>query len=225
MKTAVSTPARNGSGALTRAAHETLRAHLHDGRLRAGAFLSMPMLVETLGLPLAAVREAVKRAEAAGLVTVVPKRGIAVMEADADTTRECLDLRAVLETEGARRRLLCAGPPDLTELRRQHEEMLARARQSLANGLPRQAIAGDLSLHDRLSGWLDSALMTQLYADNRSRIAIIQNVRPFLPDRIVPAMEEHLRIIAALEAGDIGRATEAIRQHLHQTMRWWGVEP
>ena len=88
-----------------------------------------------------------------------------------------------------------------------------------------QAIAVDLSLHDRLSGWLDSALMTQLYADNRSRIAIIQNVRPFLPDRIVPAMEEHLRIIAALEAGDIGRATEAIRQHLHQTMRWWGVEP
>ena len=101
----------------------------------------------------------------------------------------------------------------------------AQGMRHLGNGLPRQAIAVDLSLHDRLSGWLDSALMTQLYADNRSRIAIIQNVRPFLPDRIVPAMEEHLRIIAALEAGDIGRATEAIRQHLHQTMRWWGVEP
>ena len=48
----------------------------------------MPGLVEMIGLPLAATREAVKRADVDGLVRVLPKRGVRVMEATADVTRQ-----------------------------------------------------------------------------------------------------------------------------------------
>src|SRR5690554_3909104 len=58
-----------------------LRQLLVDGGLRPGQFVSMPDLVRQLGLPIAPVREAVKRAEALSLVTVVPKRGAFVMDA------------------------------------------------------------------------------------------------------------------------------------------------
>ena len=60
----------------------------------------MPGLVEMIGLPLAATREAVKRADVDGLVRVLPKRGVLVMEAAADVTRHCMDLRAMLDAEG-----------------------------------------------------------------------------------------------------------------------------
>ena len=62
-----------------------------------------------LDLPLAATREAVKRADVNGLVRVLPKRGVLVMDASAKVTRDCMDLRALLDAEGARR-LIAAGP-------------------------------------------------------------------------------------------------------------------
>lgn len=62
-----------------------------------------------------------------------------------------------------------------------------------------------------------------IYDDNRNRIAIIQIQRPFLADRIVSAMDEHLAIISALEARNVEDAVAAIRQHLVNTLRWWGV--
>ena len=58
---------------------------------------------------------------------------------------------------------------------------------------------------------------------NRDRIAVVQNTRPFLPDRIVPAMQEHLAIIEALERRDAEAAVEAIGIHYRSTLRWWGI--
>lgn len=207
-------------------AYGALLAELRDGRLPSGTFVSMPLLVDRLGLPIAAVREAVKRAEAAALVTVLPKRGLTVMDAGPQTTRECLDLRAMFDAEGARRLVLQGGDIPLAALREAHE----RLRDAVADGralpgLSRRAIETDLSLHDALAGGLRSRLARRLYLENRDRIAVIQNTRPFVPDRILSAMTEHLAIIAALEARDADRAVAAIRDHLAGTLRWWGVDP
>lgn len=58
---------------------------------------------------------------------------------------------------------------------------------------------------------------------NRNRIAVIQNTRPFLPDRIVPAMEEHLAIIDALDRRDAEAAVAGLAEHCRTTLRWWGI--
>ena len=208
---------------LAERAHQALIAHLCEGRLQSGSFLSVPALVERLDLPLAAVREAVKRAEAAELLTILPKRGIMVMEASPAITRECLDLRAILDCEGARRLIRAGLPAPLTELRQAHEALRDRAAQDSRPELSPLAIATDLSLHDTLSAGLESRLARRVYAENRVRIAVIQNTRPFLTDRIVSAMTEHLDIIEALDARDAEAACAAIETHLVQTLRWWGI--
>lgn len=208
---------------LAERAYDALIAALRAGRLASGAFLSMPGLVAQLGLPIAAVREAVKRAEARGLVTIFPKRGIQIMDAGPKMTRECLELRAMFDAEGVRRLIASGQRLPLDELRAAHETVLNAARERLSPELPRIAIETDLSLHDAMARSLGQGLAGQLYADNRHRVAVIQNTRPFLADRIVSAMEEHLAIIAAIEARDPEAAAEAIRTHLAATLRWWGV--
>lgn len=210
---------------LTERAHQALLAQLREGQLRSGSFLSVPALVTRLGLPIAAVREAVKRAEAAELLTILPKRGVMVMESSPAITRECLDLRAILDCEGGRRLIEAGLPLPLAELRRTHEELRDRALREPVPELSPLAIATDLSLHDALSLGLDSRLARRIYAENRDRIAVIQNTRPFLTDRIVSAMTEHLGIIAALERKDAAALCKAVRHHLAQTLRWWGVAP
>lgn len=204
-------------------AYQALVAQLRDGRLASGAFLSIPMLVDRLDMPIAAVRDAVKRAEASGLFTVIPKRGVLVMDAGAQTTRECLELRAIFDCEGARRLIENHGEIPLASLRNAHERLRDDASDKMTPDLSSRAIETDLSLHDALATGLNSTLATRLYAENRNRIAVIQNTRSFLPDRIQSAMQEHLTIIAAIEARDSEAVILAIRDHLQSTLRWWGV--
>lgn len=207
-------------------AYRSLIARLRDGTLGSGRFVSMPVLGEIIGFPIAATREAVKRAEAHGLLSVMPKRGVVVMSADPETTRACLDFRAMLDGEGARRRILSDEEfrAELDALRQSHEALLADARAGHAGDLSRRAVATDLTLHDFLAGGLGNPLATEAYAVNRHRVAIIQNMRPFLPDRIASAMAEHLAIIDAVARRESQAAVAAIDHHHRQTLRWWGVE-
>lgn len=204
-------------------AHHALSAVLKNGQLRAGQFLSMSQLVDIIGFPLSAVREAVKQASSQGLLATLPKRGIQVMEARPETIRDCLDFRMVLDQEGARRRVTSGTFEGLEDLRQQHLEMRDAAHDNAAADLPPKAMQADLSLHDYLAGGLANSQLAAAYGANRMRLAIIQNARPFLQVRIVSAMEEHLAIIGALESRDAAEAAEAIRYHCEQTLRWWGV--
>ncbi len=204
-------------------AQEALLAALRSGTLRNGQFISMSQLVDILEFPIAPVREAVKHASTQGFLKTLPKRGVQVMEASPENIRECLDVRLVYDQEGARRRIAGNALEGLESLRRHHEELRDAARAGASGNMPPRAIEVDLSLHNYLGEGLGNSLLTASYAANRTRIAIIQNARPFLQDRIVSAMEEHLTVIEALANRDPDAAAEALRHHCAQTLRWWGV--
>ncbi len=204
-------------------AYDRLVGVLRDGRLASGQFVSMPGLVDLLELPIAATREAVKRAGVNGLVEVLPQRGVRVMEASPALTRDCMDLRAILDQEGARRLVTAGGELPLAALRASHEALIADAERAMTPDMPARAVLTDLSLHDALAAGLANDFAAEAYRVNRDRIAVIQNTRPFLADRIVPAMREHLAIIDALERRDADAAIEAIAVHYRLTLRWWGI--
>ena len=143
------------------------------------------------------MREAVKGAEVTGLRSVIPKRGIIVMDAGPETTRDCLSLRTMFDCERARCLIAAGVDMPLATLRKVHEDLLHTASAQDFPDLSRHAIQTDLPLHDMLAAGVGSPLAMRLYDENRDRIAVIQNSRPFLPTRIVSAMGEHLDVIAA----------------------------
>lgn len=214
------------SGLLAERAFLALRALLTAGELRAGQFVSMPDLARMIGFPIAPVREAVKRAQALALLSVRPKRGVVVMEATSERVRECFHLRTIFDQQGAREWVERARPQariELAALRAAHERVRALAHSGVTPALQREAMEVDWALHAALAAALDNDSAAGLYGHNRDRIAIIQHSRPLLPDRIVPAMDEHLAIIDALATGDAGLAVERVREHYRQTLRWWGI--
>lgn len=200
-----------------------LRELLTGGELRAGQFVSMPDLVKTIGLPIAPVREAVKRAESAALVRILPKRGVAIMEATPDLVRDCFHLRTILDQEGARELARTRADGHLAELRERHQRVLDEARAGVTPSLQREAMAVDWMMHTTLADALGNDSVREIYSRNRDRIAVMQHSRPLLPDRIVPAMEEHLAILDAIASGDEQRAAGEVRNHFRQTLRWWGI--
>ncbi len=200
-----------------------LRELLTNGGLRAGQFVSMPDLVKLIGLPIAPVREAVKRAESAGLVRILPKRGVAVMQATPELIRDCFHLRTIFDQEGARQLVRSGAAARLDELRERHRRVLEAARHDITPSLQREAMAVDWALHTTLADALGNESAREIYARNRDRISVIQHSRPLLPDRIVPAMEEHLQIMDAIAGGNEEQAAAEVRDHFRQTLRWWGI--
>jgi len=208
---------------MTDKAFLVLRELLTGGGLRAGQFVSMADLVKLIGQPLAPVREAVKRAESAGFVRVLPKRGVAVMEATPTLIRECFHLRTIFDQEGARELVRRHSVDGFDALRLRHQQILDAAAAGITPLLQREAMSVDWTLHSTLATALGNSGAKDIYERNRDRILVIQHSRPLLPDRIVPAMREHLEIIDAIVNGDEQQAARRVRDHFRQTLRWWGI--
>ncbi|TEA80051.1 GntR family transcriptional regulator [Allopusillimonas ginsengisoli] len=204
-------------------AFQAFRTLLSQGHIRAGQLISMPELIAQTQLPMAPVREAVKKAEAIGLVEILPKRGVLVLEATSDAVESCFHLRYLFDQEGAR--ILASRSPtsSLHALRDVHEEVRQAALVGITPALQRKAMDVDWQLHKTLANALGNPLAKRSYDDNVDRISIMQQSRPLLPDRIVPAMHEHLLIIDAILEGTANEAMLAVRRHFRQTLGWWGI--
>ena len=76
----------------------------------------------------------------------MPKRGVKVMETGPDITRGCLDIRAILDQEGALRLIRTGNRLDLSALRDAHVRIRDLAGNRTVDGLTDMAIKTDLSL-------------------------------------------------------------------------------
>jgi len=197
---------------------------LLQGDVRAGQMVSIAELVERSGFPLAPVREAVKHAESVGLVQILPKRGVLVIEPTPDAIQACFHLRCMMDQEGARVLAARADKDALQVLREEHALVRAQAGQDITPQLQRRAMEVDWKLHLALADALGNPLAARVYASNHDRITVLQLSRRLLPERIIPAMDEHLQILDAVLQGREEAAMRAVRLHLAGTLRWWGVD-
>ena len=199
------------------------RELLFRNEVRAGQLVSIAELVEKTGFPLAPVREAVKHAESSGLVRILPKRGVLVIEPTADTIQSCFHLRSMMDQEGARMQAEHLDAAPMRALREEHAAVRAQALQGITPELQQWAMAVDWKLHLALASALNNPLAADVYGSNHDRITVLQQSRRLLPERIVPAMDEHLCIIDAILARRGADAMQAVRDHLAGTLRWWGL--
>lgn len=212
---------RNAS--LTERAFKELKNLLFSGTVRAGQLISTVEIMAHTGMPLAPIRDAIKYAEAAGLVSILPKRGILVIEATPETVYSCFHLRSIFDQEGVRVLSETDSSFILGPLREAHVRVRDNALAGITPELREEAIQVDWRLHQTLAESIGNDLALKTYNRNRDRIAVLQQSRQLLPERIVPAMEEHLRIIDTIMAGQAEQAMQAVRKHLRSTLHWWGV--
>jgi GntR family transcriptional repressor for pyruvate dehydrogenase complex len=191
-----------------------------------------PVLAEQLGVSRSSVREAIRRLQAQGLVTVVHGRGTYVLEArptllvpDAivdliarspDRIGEVHEARLVLELGIVELAATRADAGDVADLR----EIVAQASDLLARGLRgREADLFELGLefHLRLAEAARSTLLAGLYAvlvePLRRTSQYTQRSRPNPHEEIA----FHEQIVAAIERHDAAAAVALMREHIEHT--------
>ena len=198
-------------------AYQGFTQQILSGGIRSGQFISQRELMALLDMPLGAVREMIPRLEAGGLIKTVPQRGLQIAHVDLKLIRNAFQVRAMIEREAILHFVHNASASELDAIEAAHREILRRA--PAADTDPRRlddAQALDWGLHDRMVDALGNDIVSEMYRVNSLRVRLIKLEQSVItPARLIPAMQEHLQFISALQARDVARASTLLEAHLH----------
>jgi len=211
----------NSSKTLRAEAYDRIISLLNVQALRPGQVVTQRELLEQTGTSLAAVREAIPRLEAEGLMITLRQRGLMIPNVDVAFVRNAYQLRVLLELEAianAPKRIPLA---TIEAWEAQHREILQR----LEDEGPTEAIAEmaqdiDWSMHDQLIDSLSNDLIAEVYRVNSIKVRMAAQKRLLVtPFNVVRVMNEHLDILEALREQRGEDAATAMRKHIGNSMQ------
>lgn len=199
-------------------AYQGFTQQILSGAILPGQFISQRELMTLLDMPLGAVREMIPRLEAGGLIKTVPQRGLQIAHVDLKLIRNAFQVRSMIEREAVLAFVQSASDAELEAIEQAHQHILARARAATATDaqLLDDAQALDWGLHDRMVDALGNDIVSDIYRVNSLRVRLIKLEQSVItPARLIPAMQEHLRFIAALRQRDATRAATLLDDHIN----------
>jgi DNA-binding GntR family transcriptional regulator len=210
---------------------ELIRQRIMSGEFPIGTQLRQAALASEFKVSRTPVREALRKLQAGGLITVAPNRGAVVRVPAPWEVREAYEVRAELEGLAAERAATRITPSVLARVEAANDTMRkASSRKSPpkapGTGLPATTVAND-TFHTLILG----------AAGNERLTAVVQQINESFPRNVlaqvlvddpglrVVNVDEHDAIIAGLQAHDGVEARRAMRRHVlsagEQLARWY----
>jgi DNA-binding GntR family transcriptional regulator len=203
-----------GRGAGERA-YAAIRTAIVRGTLRAGTVLGEDELAAALGISRTPVRSALQTLMAEHLVQSGPRRQVIVRGVSPEERREVMLLREALERVAVAQACERMTIDEIDHLRL----LLIRQRRAAGN----EAVEDFIDLDDQFHiGIAESAGLPMLvrFLGQIRAISRIMGLRAVTREgRFAQVLEEHERIVSALESRDEGAALAAIDEHLANTSR------
>ncbi|GMG83231.1 GntR family transcriptional regulator [Paralimibaculum aggregatum] len=189
---------------------DILEEDILTGALGPGTRLEEPALAQRFGVSRTPIREALAQLAAAGLIEQRRQRGSFVAEIGPRRLLEMFEVMAELEGLCAALTARRASPPQVTELRRLHDE------------LARPAADGDLDVYyygnERLHAAIRAACGNSFLIEQAE--ALQRRLKPYrrhqlrARGRIERSNAEHAEVVEAIEAADPQAASAAMRAHV-----------
>ncbi len=188
-----------------------LREAILTGSFKPGERLREVDLASTLKVSRGPIREALAQLEREGLVRVETHHGATVVQLTCEDVEEIYSLRLALEILATQRVVQQAQPEEL--------DAFAPIIDNLEEALQRQDIRAiadhDVQFHDLLYRAAHHNRLYKAWSSLRSQLAVfllVRNAR-VLPQREL-VIDEHVAILAALQARDEEDAVQLMREHL-----------
>jgi DNA-binding GntR family transcriptional regulator len=212
-----SEPERDGEPLkLRERAYASFTERLLAREIRPGQFVTQRELVAMTGFPLGAIRELIPRLEAEGLIKTVPQRGMQVAHVDLNLIRNAFQFRLFLEKEATAAYTRNASDAEIAEQRARHEAIIKRAEAGGDETLIEDAENVDRLMHETIIDHLDNDIVSQAFRVTWLKIRLIRQYETRIQNHIlIPVMQDHLKIIAAIESRDPEAAAAAMSEHIN----------
>ncbi|SHO67699.1 DNA-binding transcriptional regulator, GntR family [Pseudoxanthobacter soli DSM 19599] len=202
----------NPSRRLAHSVHRRLEDMIFTGKLHGGEVITERRLAEALEVSRTPLRDALLMLESEGLLKRRGTRYLEVRQMTVPEYMQILNIRRLLEPEAVR---LSVGRIDralLADVRAELEAVLSQVAPDGKLADPEVGLRADTRLHDVVADAAGNPLMASMIRDLRRRTRIFDLGR--MPDRAAAACQEHLDIVAALEADDGAAAAAAMVNHI-----------
>lgn len=202
-------------------AHKQFMEKLNTGALRPAQLVSQRELCALLDVPMGPMREALKRLEGEGIVTLIPHRGIKILDIDEKTINDAFQMRLMIEIEAVRAFARDGDIAAAAELRDRTRAAggQGQSSESLNFGEINAMTALDHEMHRMFVAALENDFANDLFDRVLSRLQLsrlVFRLRNYTDDR---AKREHLTILGFVIAGEDDRAAEAMETHLKASWR------
>jgi len=198
---------RAGRAAEIRAA---LQEEIENGKLAPGAALDERALAERFQVSRTPVREALQQLAALDLVRIAPRQGVSVARLSVGKLRAILE--AISELEASCAKLAARRIDDA--LRRRLDDALARCQDAAVNGGAAEYALANNIFHEAIyAGSRNEFLADQIRLARR----LVQRYRPRdfqNPAQINKSLQDHLKIVRAIQSGDEALAAQAMALHV-----------
>jgi DNA-binding GntR family transcriptional regulator len=178
-------------------------SHPHEIRL------DERQLSESLGVSRTPIPEAMTVLEQEGFLRTVPRRGVFIVRKTKKQIVEMIEMWAALESMAARLATVNASDEDIAGLRHMFDEFL--------NSTPAEHIEeysdANIAFHQAIIRLSGSHLMGQTIENLFIHVRAIRRLTISQSDRAARSIEDHIRIIEALERRDTELAERLVRQH------------
>jgi DNA-binding GntR family transcriptional regulator len=206
---------------LSQIAYHRFKEALLTGRIKSGSVLSQTHLVKTLGVPVSPLREAIQVLEAEGLLTVMPRSGIQIVQPDMELIKNVYQLRRLLEREAVLKFTLSCPPATLDAWEERHVEFAKAVEAGLDQpDLGERVNEVDAAFHFALVRALRNPIIDEVFNRTMERLVLIRLDRPdsLTPLLVKLSMAEHLKVIEAMKRQDPKGAAAAMDEHLVVSM-------
>lgn len=208
---------------LRQAAYEAIENLLKDGLLRPGQIVSQRGLVKLTGLTLGAVREAVPRLEAEGLLQTVPQRGLLVPSLDVDFVRDAYQVRRMVElaaVPSAIEQMPAAAVEDLIRWHLDLRERIERDGGADGSQVAEELQRRDWTMHEGFVATMGNRLMNNIFRVTtiKIRMAVQSRIR-VTPYNALRVIGEHLAILEPLARRDAAAMAAGLARHIDNSLR------
>ena len=192
-------------------AYRAILEAIREGVYKPGDRLREEEVAQRLGMSRTPVRQAFGRLLEKGLLQPAPGRGLAITVLEMDQIFELYAVRA--EFEGLVARFAAQHATDAEIFNLKHVN-----RQFAAAGSAKEAARINRQFHARLYDAARNRYLRNAVEDLQESIALLPVTTFARKGRIAEAVDEHERIIAAIERRDMQSAADAAREHISRAL-------
>ena len=193
---------------------ETLRKAIISGDISPGERLMEVSLADQMGVSRTPVREAIRRLEAEGLVTMIPRKGTHVSELTVKDIMDVLEVRGALDklaTGLASKRMQ---PAQIKALEGIHKQYVINVEKDNIEG----AIRRDVEFHDAIysaSGNPRLIAMSSALREHVYRFRVIYMADVHIAENV---LREHDEMLKAMRNSQDDLASELAEKHIRNQM-------
>jgi len=194
---------------------DKIETAIMKGDLGPGTRISEVLLAKTFGISRGPLREAIRRLEGRGLLERIPHVGARVVTLSIDDVLEVFDIREALEGMACRLAAERMTDGEIAEVEAVLDQHGGDAALKAGEAYYQQP--GDYDFHYRIAqGAKNRRIVALLCGEMYHLIRIYRYRSGAVPGRAPQALDEHRKILAALQARDGALAETLMREHIHR---------